>query len=324
MGKILKRLWPDTSSKNDGHNTGTTTEKQSRIESRTSMECEAAEEEREQCQSRERGIGDVVHAPGTESSDEIHHDRDSSNKDSSSPIQGAGPDPQEYMNIIRGLTELPSHMEAAALRNPDCKIQTLWLQWVSLTYSGANDLVSALSTNHTVTELDLSGNKLGDSGVKLVSDALRNPDCKIHTLGLDNVGLTDSGAKDLASALITNHTVTELHLNGNKLGDSGVKLVSDALRNPDCKIQTLWLCGVDLTDSGAEDLVSALSTNTSLTELYLARNSLTDRCVPALRRLILTLPSLKLIWLWGNKFSADGQNQLKSLQGTRRGLGVFV
>ncbi|XP_032872923.1 uncharacterized protein LOC116970374 isoform X1 [Amblyraja radiata] len=89
VGKILKRLWPGTSSKNDGQNTGTTTEKQSGIESSTSMECEPAEEEREQCQSRERGIGDVVHAPGTESSDKIHHDRDSSNKESSSPLQGA-------------------------------------------------------------------------------------------------------------------------------------------------------------------------------------------------------------------------------------------
>ncbi|XP_032873031.1 uncharacterized protein LOC116970494, partial [Amblyraja radiata] len=95
MGKVLKRLCPGTSSKNDGQNTGTRTEKQSRIESRTSMECEAAEEEREQCQSRERGIGDVVHAPGTDPSDEIHPDRDSSNKESSSPIQGA-----EQQNMV--------------------------------------------------------------------------------------------------------------------------------------------------------------------------------------------------------------------------------
>ncbi|XP_032872048.1 NACHT, LRR and PYD domains-containing protein 3-like, partial [Amblyraja radiata] len=211
-----------------------------------------------------------------------------------------------------------------ALRNPDCKIQTLRLYSVGLTDSGAEDLVSALSTNHTVTELDLSGNELGDSGVKLVSDALRNPDCKIQTLRLDSVGLTDSGAEDLVSALITNHTVTELYLSGNKLGDSGVKLVSDALRNPDCKIQRLGLDSVGLTDSGAEDLVSALSTNTSLTELDLMGNSLTDRCVPALRRLILTLPSLERIWLRVNKFSADGQNQLKSLRGTRRGLSVGV
>ncbi|XP_032872286.1 NACHT, LRR and PYD domains-containing protein 3-like [Amblyraja radiata] len=203
-------------------------------------------------------------------------------------------------------------------------MQILWLNGVGLTDSGAEDLVPALSTNHTVTELSLSGNNLGDSGVKLVSDALRNPDCKILTLWLESVGLTDSGAKDLASALITNHTVTELYLSENKLGDPGVKLVSDALRNPDCKIQTLWLDSVGLTDSGAKDLVSALSTNTSLTELYLTENSLTDRCVPALRHLILTLPSLERIKLGRNKFSADGQNQLQSLRGTRRGLSVDV
>ncbi|XP_032877923.1 uncharacterized protein LOC116973723 [Amblyraja radiata] len=89
VGKFFKRLQPGTSSKKDGENTGTTTEKQSGIKSRMSMECKAAEEEREQCQSRGQGIGDVGHGPGTDPSGEIHHDRDSSNKESSSLIQGA-------------------------------------------------------------------------------------------------------------------------------------------------------------------------------------------------------------------------------------------
>ncbi|XP_059818588.1 NACHT, LRR and PYD domains-containing protein 3-like isoform X1 [Hypanus sabinus] len=148
---------------------------------------------------------------------------------------------------------------------------------------------------HKCQELRLNDNKLGDSGVKLVSAALRNPECKIQRLWLIRVGLTDSGAEDLVSALSTNPSLTDLNLSRNKLGDSGVKLVSAALRNPECKIQKLWLRYVGLTDSGAEDLVSALSTKPSLTELNLGSNSLTDRSVPALRRLILTHPSLKLI-----------------------------
>ncbi|XP_055521472.1 ribonuclease inhibitor-like [Leucoraja erinacea] len=85
-------------------------------------------------------------------------------------------------------------------------------------------------------------------------------------------------------------------LGGNGLGDSGVKLMSAALRNPGCKIQRLRLDSVGLTDSGAEVLVSGLSTKPSLTWLDLSHNSLTDRCVPALRRLILTLPRLEWIW----------------------------
>ncbi|XP_072893364.1 NACHT, LRR and PYD domains-containing protein 3-like [Hemitrygon akajei] len=177
---------------------------------------------------------------------------------------------------------------------------------------------------HKCQELRLGLNDLGDSGVKLVSAALRNPECKIQKLELYNVGLTDSGAEDLASALSTNPSLTELNLSENKLGDSGVKLVSAALRNPECKIQKLRLMDVSITDSGAEDLVSALSTKSSLTELVLGHNSLTDRSVPALRRLILTHPSLELIGLMWNPFSESGEKELRSRQGVRPGLKVYL
>ncbi|XP_032890345.1 NACHT, LRR and PYD domains-containing protein 3-like isoform X3 [Amblyraja radiata] len=213
---------------------------------------------------------------------------------------------------------------SVALRNRHCQIQALWLDKVGLTDSGSEDLASALSTNHSLTELDLSDNKLGDLGVKLVSVALRNPDCKILRLGLDGVGLTDFGDEDLASALSINPSLTQLGLGGNNLGDSGVKLVSAALGKPDCKILAPGLDKVGLTDSGAEDLASALSTSPSLTVLDLTHNSLTDGCVPALCRLIRNHPSLEQIMLGANQFSADGRNQLQCLQGIRTGLNVAV
>ncbi|XP_059815319.1 NACHT, LRR and PYD domains-containing protein 14-like [Hypanus sabinus] len=212
---------------------------------------------------------------------------------------------------------------SAALRNPECKIQRLWLIDVGLTDSGVEDLASALSTNTSLMELDMSENELGDAGVKIVSAALRNPECKIQKLRLTRVSLTDSGAEDLVSTLSTNPSLTELNLSGNELGDSGVKLVSAALRNPECKIQKLQLDKVGLTDSGAEDLVSTLSTNPSLTVLNLGLNSLTDRSVPALYRLILTLPNLEWICLGSNQFSEIGGKELRCLQGVRPGLRVI-
>ncbi|XP_072892583.1 NACHT, LRR and PYD domains-containing protein 3-like [Hemitrygon akajei] len=213
---------------------------------------------------------------------------------------------------------------SVALRKPECKIQRLGLKKVGLTDSGAEHLVSALSRNASLTELDLSVNELGDSGVKLVFAALKNPECKIQKLEMETVGLTDSGAEDLVSVFSTNPSLRKLDLSENKLGDSGVKLVSAALRNPECKIQRLWLKGVGLTDSGAEDLVSALSTNPSLTGLNLGENLLTDRSVPYLRRLILTFPSLERIWLWGNRFSETGEMELRPLRGVRPGLTVNI
>ncbi|XP_067836490.1 NACHT, LRR and PYD domains-containing protein 3-like [Heptranchias perlo] len=211
---------------------------------------------------------------------------------------------------------------SAALRNPDCKMQELELWYNGLTDSCTEDLSSALSANGSLTVLDLSNNKLGDSGVKLLSAALRNPDCKIQKLWLWGNGLTDSCTEALASALSANRSLTVLNLSNNKLGDSGVNLLSAALRNSDCKIQEMRLYGNDLTDSCTEDLVSALSTNRSLTDLSLGSNSFTDRSVPPLRSLILTRRSLEWIGLSGNRFSPNGRNQLKSLQGTRPGLSV--
>ncbi|XP_072890922.1 NACHT, LRR and PYD domains-containing protein 12-like [Hemitrygon akajei] len=141
-------------------------------------------------------------------------------------------DPQR---IPKTMTELYSNYIYSILKNHGREIEKprdVLRRDVGLTDSGAKDLASALSTNPSLTELDLCNNKLGDSGVKLVFSALGNTE-------LNRVGLTDSGAENLASALSTNPTLTELDLNYNKLGDSGVKLVSAALRNPECKICTL-------------------------------------------------------------------------------------
>ncbi|XP_072132400.1 NACHT, LRR and PYD domains-containing protein 3-like isoform X2 [Mobula birostris] len=175
---------------------------------------------------------------------------------------------------------------------------------------------------HKCQELGMADNNLGDSVMHLVSALLRTPDCIVQRLELASNHLTDSGVKEIASALNTNRSLTVLNLGINKLGDSGVKLVSSALRDTECKIQALELRCVGLTDSGAENLVSALSTSQSLAELDLRLNSLTDRSVPCLCRLILTLPTLKRIRLCDNRFSSAGGNQLKCLQESRPGLTV--
>ncbi|XP_059817054.1 NACHT, LRR and PYD domains-containing protein 3-like isoform X2 [Hypanus sabinus] len=114
----------------------------------------------------------------------------------------------------------------------------------------------------------------------------------IKHLDLDRCNIQCEGIQRLGPGL---HKCQELRLGQNELGDSGVKLVSAALRNTECKIQKLWLRDVGLTDSGAGDLVSALTANPSLTVLDLGLNTLTDRSVPALRRLVLNLRSLEWI-----------------------------
>ncbi len=58
---------------------------------------------------------------------------------------------------------------------------------------------------------------------------------------LYDCGVTDEGCAALASALRSNPShLRELYLSFNKLGASGVNLLSDLLKDPHCKLEELW------------------------------------------------------------------------------------
>ncbi|XP_032872105.1 NLR family CARD domain-containing protein 3-like [Amblyraja radiata] len=142
----------------------------------------------------------------------------------------------------------------------------------------------------------------------------------VETLSFCDMGLTPIDCVVLSHVIRLCDTMKHLNLVSCHIQCEGLLRLGPVLH----KCQRLRLYRVGLTDSGAEDLASSLSTNHTVTELCLSHNSLTDRCVPALRRLILTLPRLELISLWENKFSPTGKKELRSLQEPRPGLRVTV
>ncbi|XP_076579396.1 NACHT, LRR and PYD domains-containing protein 3-like isoform X1 [Chaetodon auriga] len=96
------------------------------------------------------------------------------------------------------------------------------------------------SQSSSLRELDLSHNNLQDSGVKLLSAGLESPHCALETLRLSGCLITEEGCASLASALTSNPShLRELDLSYNHPGDSGVKLLSAALEDPHCRLDTL-------------------------------------------------------------------------------------
>ncbi|XP_067307565.1 NACHT, LRR and PYD domains-containing protein 12-like [Pseudorasbora parva] len=169
---------------------------------------------------------------------------------------------------------------SAGLENPHCKLETLRLSKCDVIDEGC----AALRSNPSLRELNLSKNKLQDSGVKLLSAVLENPHCKLEILGLRSCCVTDEGCAALASALRSNPShLRKLDMSKNNLGDSGMKLLSAVLGNPHCKLEILWLRDCGVTDEGCAALTSALRSNPSqLRELYLCRNNLGDSGVKLL------------------------------------------
>ncbi|CAK6983181.1 NACHT%2C LRR and PYD domains-containing protein 12-like [Scomber scombrus] len=127
------------------------------------------------------------------------------------------------------------------LESPHCRLETLRLKNCLMAKDSCLYLASVLKTNPShLRRLDLSLNKLQDSGVELLSAGLQSPNCGLETLWLKDCHITDKGCSSLASALKSNPShLRDLDLSLNKMQDSGRKLLFDFQESPDCKLETL-------------------------------------------------------------------------------------
>ncbi|KAL0992652.1 hypothetical protein UPYG_G00096220 [Umbra pygmaea] len=169
--------------------------------------------------------------------------------------------------------------------------------WV--TEDGCASLVSALKSNPShLKELDLCSNDLKNSGVKILSTTLEDPQCRLEILRLSGCLVTEEGCASLASSLKSNSHLRELDLSNNDLKDAGVKLLSAGLEDPECKLETLKLSFCGVTEEGGSHLVSVLKLNSYLRELDLSNNDLGDSGVKllsaGLRSPICKLETLRL------------------------------
>ncbi|XP_051992157.1 protein NLRC3-like isoform X3 [Xyrauchen texanus] len=157
--------------------------------------------------------------------------------------------------------------------------RSVHLMGCNLTEQSCSALASVLSSNSSsLRELDISNNDLQDSGVKLLSDALKSPQCTLEILRLSGCMVTEEGCCSVASALRSNLShLKELDLSYNHPGESGVKLLSERLNDPNCTLDKLNV------DHGGELRITAglnkyvcdltLDSNTAHTELILSEGN---------------------------------------------------
>ncbi|XP_006885679.1 PREDICTED: NACHT, LRR and PYD domains-containing protein 14 [Elephantulus edwardii] len=201
------------------------------------------------------------------------------------------------------------------LKHPECKLQNLSLEKCGLTVAGCEYLASVLISNKRLKYLSLADNALGDSGIKLISGTLKQPQCTLQSLELTGCALTSACCLDLGYVILNNSNLRILDLGNNDLQDKGVKILCEALRHPNCNIHQLGLEYCGLTSLCCQDLSSSLSINQRLIKINLKRNAFGYEGIKKLCE-VLKSPECKLqiLGLKKEEFDEASQKLLKAVE----------
>ncbi|XP_062033599.1 NACHT, LRR and PYD domains-containing protein 2 [Lepus europaeus] len=172
------------------------------------------------------------------------------------------------------LLDTGAKLLCVALRHPRCPLQRLSLESCYLTEASCKELSSALIVNQRLTHLSLAENDLGDGGVKMLCEGLSYPECCLRVLVLWCCNVTSEGCAALSQLLQQTSSLTHLDLGLNHIGLVGLRFLCEALKDPCCSLQCLWLWGCSIPPFSCADLSSVLAINQTLVSLDLGQNSL--------------------------------------------------
>ncbi|KAH3743250.1 Protein NLRC3 [Pelomyxa schiedti] len=173
--------------------------------------------------------------------------------------------------------------------------------------SGAFTIAKALKRTSSITDLNLSVNKIGDEGTKPIAKALRK-NVSIRNLNLRENLFSAEGAQSIAEVLVQNSTITEIDISYNKILEPGGKVIAEALKS-NLGVVVLKMEGT-LQGSACSFIAETLAVNNVIRELHLGVNNIGDLGATAVGHALSHNSSLRILDLKQNSIGPFGAQAL--------------
>ena len=233
-------------------------------------------------------------------------------------------------------------LASALRRNPECKINTLYLAGNCIGERGALALATLIrdcSTNNSscqLARLHLTANKIGDTGVQAITKAVASsssnlrsnrsinedrihcPDIKrfkgMEELFLGGTGIGPSGCKAVADMIATSTSLKVLSLSDNFIGDAEAAMIAKAISSnkESFALESFQLSFNCLTCVGVESLMNSIWGSRTLKSLKLDNNMIRDRGAQ-LVAVVLTSTNLEVLDIGFNNITSLGMKALMKL-----------
>ena len=147
-----------------------------------------------------------------------------------------------------------------------------------LTSQSAAILAKHLTKSSSIKSLDLSFNRLNDSGIRPLAEIFaENPQLSLRKVFLNKNGITNIGARNLSNLLRTNRTIEELWLSDNEIGDLGVEHLTHVVAFCNKTLKVLVLSSnIFITDRSISFILKLFKFNKTLEKLFLRDCNLTE------------------------------------------------
>ena len=154
---------------------------------------------------------------------------------------------------------------ALLIANTDT-LEVLFIGGDSLSSNSVASIMEGLLQNSTIEHLKMNECHFSEENWMSLALLLQQAECQFRKLDISDI--SGEGTLHLAAALTNNHSLVELDISGNPIGDIGATAFRDIVRN-NTALTKLYLGWCGITSEGCVQLAAGLTENTTLQTLWM-------------------------------------------------------